>query len=72
MLAELRSAEERGWVQHGGVTWESPTVPEQTSRGQRGCHGRDEMGKGVRGQIIMDFVFLPKSWRFIVASVENS
>lgn len=22
---------------------------------------RDEMGKGVRGQIIMDFVFLPKS-----------
>ena len=33
---------------------------------------RDQMGKGVRGQIIMDFVFLLKSLRFIVSSAENS
>ena len=26
---------------------------------------RDEMGKGVRGQIIMDFVFLSKSLRTV-------
>ena len=41
-------------MEHGGVTWE-PIVP---GAGAESLWEklRDEMGKGVRGQIIMDFV----------------
>lgn len=53
----------REWVEHGGVTWE-PIVP---GAGAESLWEklRDEMGKGVRGQIIMDFVFLSKSLRTV-------
>lgn len=73
MLAELRRAEQRV----GGV-WGSYLGAHRSRVGWWGgaeslCEKlRDEMGKGVRGQIIMDFVFLLKSLRFIVSSAENS
>lgn len=62
-------------MEYGGVTWEpiSSRVGWWGWGAESLCEKlRDQMGKGVRGQIIMDFVFLLKSLRFIVSSAENS
>ena len=62
MLAELRSAEERV-----GGAWGSYLGAHRSGAGAESLWEklRDEMGKGVRGQIIMDFVFLSKSLRTV-------
>lgn len=70
---------EKGRAESGWSMGELPGSPSFQSRvvvvggAESLCEKlRDEMGKGVRGQIIMDFVFLLESLRFIVSSAENS